>query len=57
MVPLILAGIAKWMSEHGQATVPALNSLGLALFIFGEILIFLGLFASYWFAAGFHRRC
>jgi cytochrome c oxidase subunit 3 len=49
MVPLALAGIAKWMSEKGQATVPALNSLGLALFIFGEILIFLGLFASYWF--------
>ncbi len=49
LVPLALAGIAKWMSETGQPTVPALNSLGLALFIFGEILIFLGLFASYWF--------
>lgn len=49
MVPLALAGIAKWMSEMGQPTVPALNSLGLALFIFGEILIFLGIFASYWF--------
>ncbi len=49
LVPLAIAGIAKWMSEMGQPTVPALNSLGLALFIFGEILIFLGLFASYWF--------
>ncbi len=48
MVPLALAGIAKWMSEMGQPTAPALNSLGLSLFIFGEILIFLGLFASYW---------
>jgi len=48
MVPLAMAGIAKWMSELGQPTVPALNSLGLTLFIFGEILIFLGLFASYW---------
>ncbi len=48
MVPLALAGIAKWMSEMGQPTVPAFNSLGLALFIFGEILIFLGLFAAYW---------
>ncbi len=47
-VPLALAGIAKWMSEMGQPTVPALNSLGLSLFILGEILIFLGLFASYW---------
>jgi cytochrome c oxidase subunit 3 len=46
--PLVLIGIAKWMSEMGQPTVPALNSLGLTLFIFGEILIFLGLFASYW---------
>jgi cytochrome c oxidase subunit 3 len=49
LVPLALAGIAKWMSEMGQPTIPALNSLGLALFIFGEILIFLGLFAAYWF--------
>ena len=48
LVPLAIAGIAKWMSETGQPTVPALNSLGLALFIFGEILIFLGLFAAYW---------
>ena len=49
LVPLALAGIAEWMSEMGQPTVPALNSLGLALFIFGEILIFLGIFAAYWF--------
>jgi cytochrome c oxidase subunit III len=47
-VPLAIAGIAKWMSEMGQPTVPALNSLGVSLFIFGEILIFLGLFAAYW---------
>jgi cytochrome c oxidase subunit III len=49
LVIFTLAGIAKWMSEMGQPTVPALNSLGLTLFIFGEILIFLGLFAGYWF--------
>ena len=48
LVVFALAGIAKWMSEMGQPTVPALNSLGLSLFIFGEILIFLALFAGYW---------
>jgi cytochrome c oxidase subunit 3 len=52
--PLVIAGIAKWISEGAhesdQVHLPGsgLSSIGLAAFISGEILIFLGLFAAYW---------
>ncbi len=48
--PLIMAGIAKWV--HEGVTVPSVitevSPVGVGVFIIGEILIFLGLFASYW---------
>ena len=48
--PLVLAGIGKWV--HEGATVPSampnISPLGVGVFIAGEILIFLGLFAAYW---------
>ncbi len=49
-VPLILAGVAKWVQE-GMATenlVVGVSMVGLPIFIISEIFIFLGLFASYW---------
>jgi len=49
-VPLILAGVAKWVQE-GMATenlVVGVSIVGLPIFIVSEIFIFLGLFASYW---------
>ncbi len=49
-VPLTLAGIARWVYEG--ATIPAvkpnISPLGIGVFIAGEVLIFLGLFVSYW---------
>lgn len=48
--PLILAGIGRWI--HEGATQPSaisnVSHVGIGVFIIGEILIFLGLFASYW---------
>lgn len=49
-VPLILAGVAKWVQEgmsHENLVVGA-SVVGLPIFIVSEIFIFLGLFASYW---------
>lgn len=48
--PLVLAGIARWIQE-GAESHPAITNVspvGIGVFIIGEILIFLGLFASYW---------
>lgn len=48
--PLVLFGIAKWVHE-GATQHPAISDVspvGIGVFIIGEILIFLGLFASYW---------
>jgi len=48
--PLVLAGVAKWIHE-GATQHPAISNIspvGIGVFIIGEILIFLGLFASYW---------
>jgi cytochrome c oxidase subunit 3 len=48
--PLVLAGIARWI--HEGATQPSaisnISPVGVGVFIIGEIMIFLGLFASYW---------
>jgi cytochrome c oxidase subunit III len=48
--PLVLAGIARWVHEgattHG--VLPNISPIGIGVFIVGEILIFLGLFAAYW---------
>ena len=49
-VPLVLAGVAKWIHE-GATQKPAIENVspvGVGVFIIGEILIFIGLFASYW---------
>ena len=50
--PLLLAGIARWTYEGAvHPSRPRTESIapaGVAFFIFGEILIFLGLFAAYW---------
>ena len=48
--PLILLGIAKWVHEGATmpSVMPNIAPLGIGVFIAGEILIFLGLFAAYW---------
>lgn len=48
--PLLLAGIAKWIHEGATqpSAVSGLSPIGIGVFIIGEILIFIGLFASYW---------
>jgi cytochrome c oxidase subunit 3 len=49
-VPLILAGVSKWVQEgmsHENLVVGA-SIVGLPIFIVSEIFIFLGLFSSYW---------
>lgn len=48
--PLVMAGVARWIYE-GATQHPAISNIspvGIGVFIIGEILIFLGLFASYW---------
>lgn len=49
-VPLLLAGIAKWIHEGAtqHAVIERVSPIGVGVFIVGEILIFLGLFAAYW---------
>ncbi|MBF0128790.1 MAG: heme-copper oxidase subunit III [Alphaproteobacteria bacterium] len=50
-VPLLLFGVAKWVSE-GMVYKPLMEGLsssaGLPVFIVSEIFIFLALFATYW---------
>lgn len=48
--PLVLSGIAKWVHEGAttQGVLPNISPVGIGVFIVGEILIFLGLFAAYW---------
>lgn len=49
-VVLVLAGVARWIHE-GATQVPVIANVaapGISVFIVGEILIFLSLFASYW---------
>lgn len=49
-VPLLLAGIGRWVYE-GATHISATESVapaGIGVFIIGEVLIFLGLFVSYW---------
>ncbi len=48
--PLLLIGVAKWTYE-GAVQTPVkseISPVGVGVFIIGEILIFLALFASYW---------
>lgn len=49
-VPLLLAGIARWIHEGAtqHSAIENVSPIGIGIFIVGEILIFLGLFASYW---------
>lgn len=49
-VPLILAGVAKWVDEgmSHPNLVEGVSIVGLPIFIISEIFIFLGLFVSYW---------
>ena len=49
-VPLILAGIARWIHEGAtqHAAITGVSPVGVGVFIIGEIFIFLGLFATYW---------
>jgi len=49
-VPLVLAGISRWVYEGAtqHAAITGVSPVGVGVFIIGEILIFLGLFASYW---------
>ncbi|MBZ0210532.1 MAG: heme-copper oxidase subunit III [Hyphomicrobium sp.] len=48
--PLVLAGISKWIYEGAtqHSAISNVSPVGVGVFIIGEILIFLGLFASYW---------
>lgn len=48
--PLVLAGIAKWIQEGAsqKMAIENVSPIGIGVFIIGEILIFIGLFASYW---------
>jgi len=49
-VVLTLAGVSRWIFE-GATTVGVIQNVspaGIGFFIFGEILIFFGLFVSYW---------
>ena len=48
--PLVLAGIAKWIHEGAtqHSAISNASPVGIGVFIIGEIMIFLGLFASYW---------
>lgn len=55
--PLVLAGIARWIHEGAtqHAAITDVSPIGIGVFIIGEILIFLGLFASYWtMRIGYH---
>ncbi|MBF0447059.1 MAG: heme-copper oxidase subunit III [Magnetococcales bacterium] len=48
--PLILAGVAKWVSEgiHQKPLLEGVAPAGLPYFIISEIFIFLGFFVTYW---------
>jgi cytochrome c oxidase subunit 3 len=48
--PLVLAGIARWVWEGAtqHSAISNVSPVGIGVFIIGEILIFLGLFVSYW---------
>lgn len=48
--PILLIGIAKWVSEclTQEPIVEGLGATALPIFIVSEVFIFLGLFASYW---------
>lgn len=49
-VPLLLAGLARWVSEgmSHKNLVEGASVIGLPIFIVSEVFIFLSLFASYW---------
>lgn len=49
-VPLLLAGVAKWVQEgmSQENLVVGVSMVGLPIFIVSEVFIFLGLFVSYW---------
>ncbi|MBF0357327.1 MAG: heme-copper oxidase subunit III [Magnetococcales bacterium] len=48
--PMMLAGIAKWVSEtlHEKPLIEGMSPVGLPYFIVSEVFIFLGFFVSYW---------
>jgi cytochrome c oxidase subunit 3 len=48
--PLVLAGIGRWIHEGAtqHSVITGVSPIGIGVFIIGEILIFLGLFAAYW---------
>ena len=49
-VVLTMAGIGRWIYEGAtqQGVISNVSPVGIGVFIIGEALIFLGLFASYW---------
>lgn len=49
-VPLIVAGVARWIYEGATqvGVIQNVSPVGIGVFIIGEILIFFGLFVSYW---------
>lgn len=49
-VPLILAGVSKWVQEGMSQPnlIEGVSVVGLPIFIVSEIFIFLGLFIGYW---------
>jgi cytochrome c oxidase subunit 3 len=50
-VPVLLAGISRWVSEgmaEEAAPEDGLAKVGLPIFITSEVFIFLGLFVGYW---------
>lgn len=49
-VPLVLAGVARWIYEGATqpGAIQNVSPIGIGVFIVGEVLIFLGLFVSYW---------
>ncbi len=48
--PLVIAGVSRWVYEGAtqMGVIQNVSPLGIGVFIIGEILIFLGLFAAYW---------
>jgi cytochrome c oxidase subunit 3 len=48
--PLVLSGVGRWIYEGATqpGVIQNVSPVGVSVFIVGEILIFLGLFAAYW---------
>jgi cytochrome c oxidase subunit 3 len=48
--PLVIAGVAVWIFQGAtqESVISDVSPMGIGVFIIGEILIFLSLFAGYW---------